>query len=352
MSHHPLTGHGDGLEQELSMEIGDRIVEHRNRFARFFYDRMLETLPTLITYYNSDQTCVDWLKVEHALRSGFNVVIGRDKSSNTVMLGIVATDQTPTNVNTFIQMYEPLSYDSIIWTIPNHLRPEREGFTEITQYDGCTSGSFVVLRNKTLNYSDDLEIIKHYTAELAEIVVSRFSITMQAKIMTFLTGEQGDETLNKIIADLYNGKPYVKVDEFFDPENDIQQFNQTDVTSIIVELKREYQNKIGELNAMLGVNSLAVDKSSGVSDTEANSNRASTTAIANVYLEGRNNALRLYNKRYSLDIYAVYNDDMVSKNGILDQLLGEGGNKSENNNDFNGYASISDDTVGPTGMVQ
>jgi len=79
------------------------------------------------------------------------------------------------------------------------------------------------------------------------------------------------------------------------------------------ELKREYQNKISELNNMLGMNSLAVEKSSGVSDEEAKSNRAYTTSNANIYLDARNNGLEKLNKRYGLNVEAMYNDEVVSE---------------------------------------
>ena len=39
--------------------------------------------------------------------------------------------------------------------------------------------TLLVLRNKNLNYVDDRIILDHYIDELAEIVLSRFSISMQ-----------------------------------------------------------------------------------------------------------------------------------------------------------------------------
>jgi hypothetical protein len=312
-----------GVEQELNQELAIRIVNHRNRFARLFRNRYLEMLPTIITYYNGTDVNVDWVKVELALRYGYHVVIGRDRLGNTQMLGFVTSFMTPSNPSTFLFPTNRLSYDDINWIVPHDLKPHRKDFKEITKLDNCKTGSFVVLRNKTVNYVNDMEIIDHYVSELAEIVCSRYSVTMQAKILTFLTGEKDDETINEVVKALYNGTPYAKVSGLFDPDEHINQWTTFDVSNLLVELKREYQNKIGELNMQLGINSLAVDKSSGVSDIEANSNRASTTAISNIYLLGRNNALKDYNKRYGTELYAIYNDDAISKMTLLENQFGD-----------------------------
>src|SRR5690606_31558269 len=126
-------------------------------------------------------------------------------------------------------------------------------------------------------------------------------------------GEPGDETLNEIISDIYNGNPYIKASKLFDPNEQIYHMENAGIAANFQELKREYQNKIGELNNMLGMNSLAVEKSSGVSDEEAQSNRSYTTSNANIYLDARNSGLEKLNKRYGLQLEAMYNDEVVSE---------------------------------------
>jgi len=136
---------------------------------------------------------------------------------------------------------------------------------------------------------------------------------MQVKITTLFLGNVGDETLSEIISDIYNGNPYIKASKLFDPKDQIFTVNNENVAQNFQELKREYQNKISELNNMLGMNSLAVEKSSGVSDEEAKSNRAFTTSNSNIYLDGRNPALDKLNRRYGSKIVAMYNDEVVSE---------------------------------------
>src|SRR5699024_12073561 len=147
-------------------------------------------------------------------------------------------------------------------------------YKEISNNDECKTGNFIVLRNKTLNYVSDYNILDHYIDELAEIVLSRYSISKQVKITTLFLGKPNDETLNQIMSDVYNGNPYISGSKLFDPEEQIYHMDNDNIAQNFQELKREYQNKISELNNMLGINSLAVEKSSGVSDSEEKSNRA------------------------------------------------------------------------------
>src|SRR5699024_7383721 len=175
--------------------------------------------------------------------------------------------------------------------------------------------------------------------ELAEIVLSRYSISMQVKITTLFLGEPNDETLNQIISDVYNGNPYIKGSKLFDPDTQIYHMKNEGIAQNFQELKREYQNKISELNNMLGINSLAVEKASGVSDEEAKSNRGYTSSNANIYLDGRNNGLQKLNKRYGLKIEAMYNDEVVSEFSELQKELDkeenkEGGESTNGNNDI------------------
>jgi hypothetical protein len=153
---------------------------------------------------------------------------------------------------------------------------------------------------------------------------------MQVKITTLFLGDVNDETTNELVSDIYNGNPYIKASKLFDPNDQIYHMNNDNVAQNFQELKREYQNKISELNNMLGMNSLAVEKSSGVSDTEANSNRAYTTSNANIYLDGRNNGLFKLNKRYQeygLALEAMYNDEVVSE---FQELAKEEGEEGDN----------------------
>lgn len=302
--------YNEGIKPELSQNLKDKIIQHRKRFVRMFKARYMELLPSLIHYRNGKTINVDWLKVEVALRSNYHVIIGETKKRKIQVIGYARSQQTSTEP---ADLFNQRSLDErhIHFTIPKHLRLPY--YKEITNYDGAETGNFVVLRNKTLHFTHDYNILDYYTEQLSEIELSRYSISMQVKISTIFMDDVGTETVNEVINDLYNGIPYIKLSKLFDPEEQIYHMKNEGIANNFQELKREYQNKLSELNNMLGINSLAVEKSSGVSDAEAESNTAYKTSNANIYLDARNNGLNLLNKRYDLDIEAKYNDEVESE---------------------------------------
>ena len=319
-----------GIDNTLPKTLKEKVVNHRERFSQIFMARYLEMLPSLIAYKGSENVSVDFFKVEVALRHGFDVVIGETTLGNIQVIGYITSQDTKTNP---MQLWSQkvLTKANINFIIDK--KYQLDIYQEITDIDSSLTGNFVVLRNKSIRYVDDLVILKHYVDELAEIVLSRFSISMQVKIATLFKGEANDETINEIISDVYNGNPYIKGTKLFDPDDQIYHMQNQGMAQNFQELKREYQNKISELNNMLGMNSLAVEKSSGVSDAEAQSNRAFTTSNANIYLDGRNNGLKRLNKRYGLQVEAIYNDEVLSEFSELARIEddNEGGEQANDN---------------------
>lgn len=321
------------IDQELNKTLKQKVVQHKQRFIQLFKARYLEMMPSLIKYKNDQSVSIDFLKVEIALRNGYDVVIGETKNRNIQVIGYATTKQTKENPADLFSS-QSMRHGDITFVIPKYLRLKY--YKEISNDDECQSGNFVVLRNKTVQYISDYEILDHYVDELAEIVLSRYSISMQVKITTLFLGEPNDETLNQIISDVYNGNPYIKGSKLFDPDEQIYHMKNEGIAQNFQELKREYQNKIAELNTMLGINSLAVEKSSGVSDEEAKSNRGYTTSNANIYLDARNHGLKKLNKRYQFKIEVLYNDEVTSEFAEFHKEMevkeNEGGESVNDNN--------------------
>lgn len=327
-----MMGYKESIQRELPKTLKEKVVHHRDRFIKLFKARYMEMLPSLIKYKNGGSVSIDFMKVEIALRNGYDVVIGETRNRDIQVIGYATSKQTSGNPDDLFST-NLLRHGDIKFTIPEHL--QLKYYKEISYHDQCQTGNFVVLRNKNVNYVSDVNIIDHYVDELAEIVLSRFSISMQVKISTLFLGEPNDESMNQIISDIYNGNPYIKGTKLFDPDTQIFQIRNEGVAQNFQELKREYQNKISELNNMIGIQSLAVEKASGVSDEEAKSNRSFTTSNANINLDGRNNGLKKLNKRYDLDIEAIYNDEVASEFSELHRKIdiaeAEGGESSNDN---------------------
>lgn len=311
--------------------LEEKIVLHRQRFIEIFKGRYLELIPSLIFYKNGEHTSIDFLKLEVALRNGYDVVIGETTKRTLQIIGYTNSKLTNSDPSLLWEQND-LKHGQINFIIPEHLRLDY--YKEITYQDDCKTGNFIVVRNKTLNYVPDVTILNHYIDELAEIVVSRFSISMQIKINTLFLGEANDETLNQLVTRIYNGSPFLTMNKFFDPDDQIYHMQNNGLASNFAELKREYQNKIAELNNMLGINSLAVEKESGVSDSEAESNRGFTVSNSNVYIDSRCNAFKKMNARYGTNIVPMYNDEVKSEienfTKVLD--LKDGGSNGNNDN--------------------
>ena len=303
------------IETSFKEKIKQRVVIHRNRFYKLIYNRYAEILPFTISYENIDERFkVDLIQLESMLRHNYNVAIGEDVTGDIVILGYVNLS----NKNNFDYHYLPKTYtkkDINFLINEAYILPE---YNQLNQYN--KNGNFIVIQNKVYNYINDYEIIEHYAEEIAEISLSRFSLILQAKVMTFFRGDLNGDDLEEVIDDLFNGAPAIKTSVQFDVNENIIRFDNGNITSTLTELKREFQNKLSELNSMLGLSSLGVDKESGVSDEEAQSNASFKKSNENIYLFARNNALKFLNERYEMDIHAEFSENMVKELSSLEKL--------------------------------
>lgn len=303
------------IEQSFKGKIKQRVVTHRNRFYKLIYNRYAEILPFTISYENIDERFkVDLIQLESMLRHNYNVAIGEDVTGDIVILGYVNLS----NKNNFDYHYLPKTYtkkDINFLINEAYILPE---YYQLNQFN--KNGNFIVIQNKVYNYINDYEIIEHYAEEIAEISLSRFSLILQAKVMTFFRGDLNGDDLEIVIDDLFNGAPAIKTSVQFDVNENIIRFDNGNITSTLTELKREFQNKLSELNSMLGLSSLGVDKESGVSDEEAQSNASFKKSNENIYLFARNNALKYLNERYNMNIHAEFSENMVKEISSLERL--------------------------------
>lgn len=311
-----------GLKVENSEDLELKVINFRNRFYNLFLSRYLELLPYVIKYQvpQGDRASeIDWLKVEYGLRNNYLVCIGENRLGVLCVLGYATNFNTVSNPATFF-VNQRLTSEDINFIIPEDMIPRSaldenkpRKLLEIVSSDNGTLGDFVVLRNKAISFQNDIQVIQHYAQSLSEIVASRFSLIIQSKVNTVLTGMNGNETLNQIISKMYNGAPFIKVTPEFNPQENIITLENDNVSLNLAELKREYQNQLNELNSMIGVDVLGVDKAAGVSDIEAKSGNPFSKNISNVYTETRNNALKLFNKRYGTNVTAVFDNNVSSE---------------------------------------
>lgn len=324
-----------GLKIEQSEDIKLKTINFRDRFFNLFLLRYFELMPHIIKYKYTDGRLdgIDFLKVEVALRNGFNVIIGKNNRGVLSFLGYTKSIQGVTDPKEMFYSGRIMNEKDINWIIPHSLRPLGH-LREITRTDNAQTGDFIVLRNKVFNFQNDNLIVLHYAESLSEIVASRYSLVIQSKAMTFLKSQVNDETINEVATDMYNGSPYIKVSDLFDVEDSILTMNNASLSANMTELKREYQNQLNELNSMLGIDALGVDKTSGVSDLEAKSGNPFSKNVSNMYIDPRQTAMNLLAKRENFEVKVVYDNNVASELSQTD-FTSEGGSKDDQKDNDN-----------------
>ena len=94
-----------GVEVELNQDISRRVMEHRNRFRRLIFNRYVEFLPLLINYTNKNTVGINFLQLETGLRQGYQVVVGKARNDQIMILGYRFVNHLikPINLMSFIQ---------------------------------------------------------------------------------------------------------------------------------------------------------------------------------------------------------------------------------------------------------
>ena len=151
-----------GVEQGLSEDISRRVIEHRNRFRRLIFNRFTEFMPLLINYHDRDKTAINFIQLEVALRQGYQVVVGKARNDQIMILGYLQSQYYQSSNDYFksfnLNIDKRLTQDDITFTIPEYLRPTQA--LEIQHYDQCKSGDFIVLRNKPVTLNNDYQIVE------------------------------------------------------------------------------------------------------------------------------------------------------------------------------------------------
>lgn len=309
------------VEIELTEKLLQKVIDHRNNFFKITVGRYLEMLPSQFILRNCPDSW-DYIKTETALLFNNDLAIGEDKDGNITLLGYIKNRNTLSSIELFLTPYR-CTGDDIIFTIPKEMQAEK--YLEITTQDNAETGNFIAYRNKGINCISDYNIIRHYATALAEIEGSRYSLEIQAKVMTVLKGEKGNETVNQLATDIFNGLPIAKVDPSIDLDELFFKVDNSNLANTLIELKSDFQNRFSELDTLVGLPNLAVDKKSGVSDIEANGNDDKTASIAQIKLSVRQQQIKLLKARYPDKLADL---EIVLQNDIDDSTV-NGDNENE-----------------------
>lgn len=309
-----------GVDAELSEALEAKVITHRNEFYRFSIGKYLEALASLFSYSNLPIT-FEKSKMEIMLRQQYAVAFGINRLGKSVILGYVNTNFDYTNPQQILNNKIYTGKD-ISFLIPEKLRLPIKKYQQITNLDDATSGNFIIVQNKKLSLVNDYKILQHYVSELAELEATKMSLIIQAKVMTVFKDENGNESLNQAIQKIYNSSPILKVDPTFDVEESIIKIDNTGLVETLNTVEKTRQEVLAQLNAYFGINVASISKESGISDAEINANLSHVTNNLNVYVESRQQAFDLYNKRFGT--YYKVSTDMNPEGEII---------SNENNSD-------------------
>lgn len=160
-----------------------------------------------------------------------------------------------------------------------------------------------------------MAVVNFFADRLAELMASRLSLILQAKVTSVIPVENGNsEDANQIAANLLNGAPYLIMNKDRMRLKDmVVTIGDSSIPERIKTLKTAFNDEQNELNNMLGINTVGVDKASGVSDKEADSNNDYVTSTTNMYIRGVQHGLDLYNTRFHKKMYVYMNQPSLAE---------------------------------------
>lgn len=303
MDNMPFTGL---LEQEKSQNLEEKVIAYRQYAYNWFMAHYMEVLLNQRSYLNMPST-VNIYKMENMLRRGYHVALGFDSLKRFTLLGYINNQYSESDpLNTFNNSLTHFTSNDINWTIPDVYRPDKEVYqTELTATN--TDGTFIVVRNKVVQYLSDFASLKMFASKYEEIEASYFSLIIQSKVSTaFQSDNANDESINQAVSKLYAGAPVMKVTKRFIQDLDILQIGATDKGTQMVTAIRDIKNDlITEVNNNFGIDGTGVTKQSGVSSDEVHSNDDIINAGGSIYINGIEEPLKLWNEYYGTN-YHVY----------------------------------------------
>ncbi|QHJ83182.1 MAG: hypothetical protein [Caudoviricetes sp.] len=304
----------DGVEISQKDKATQMVIRQRNAYRKIVFSRYHEIILNIRDYINVPVS-FNKLKCEYFLRNGLAVAVGKDAVGTFQLLGTVNDTNTVTNSFTPYGINE-LTGKDINFILPKRLiPPDLSNYKEITELDNAKTGDFVILRNKPFTFTNDMAIINFYADRLAELMASRLSLILQAKVTSVIPVENGNsEDADQIVANLMNGAPYLIMNKDRMRLKDmVVTIGDSSIPERIKTLKTAFNDEQNELNNLLGINTVGVDKASGVSEKEADSNNDYVTSTTNMYIRGVQHGLDLYNARFNKNMYVYMNQPSLAE---------------------------------------
>lgn len=190
----------------------------------------------------------------------------------------------------------------------------------------ATASSCVLLDN--MLFGESLHtIIEFYARRLALIWASLDTNILWQNLPPIISVANDNVRLSieKVLSEIYAGKPLIVKDDMLKLGNDSVQVGLVDVPIIAKELLDTYQEVYNDFKQMVGIKASAVDKQSGVTETESTSNDQHIRTALDVMLSQRQKFCKVVKKVYGLTITVdvVKNSEEVQDDGESDDRAGQ-----------------------------
>lgn len=314
-----------------------------DKYHAIYYNYLMNMLMTEFKYHNVPDTLnVDGL--EYSLRYyGYGTLTAIDK--NTIYIGSPRV-LTP-GVNSVFGSILDNSADETLGTLLDGR--EVTQLTRMNYKDAKKPVSIIIPNKKNFYlYTDalsDRNLVDSTADVLAEIKAETILNIRQQKTPFLGLTTDNSLTSRSIWQQLEEGKPFIAVDKDVVDKNrgkgksasddvdlsKILQVFPTQAPNLSASLQDDWNVAIGEFFNMVGINSVAVDKKERLVAYEAESNDQQVLDARKIYLDARNNQLKLLNNALGTNIYVTmnFNDVEESSNPLITKMNDNGGDSNE-----------------------
>lgn len=165
-----------------------------------------------------------------------------------------------------------------------------------------------------------ITIIDFYAVRMAMVWQSFDTNLLWQNLPVIISVENENVRLSieKLLENVWAGKPLVVKDTMLKLTEDTVRFGVADVNMILKELFDAYQELYNDFKALVGIQSSAVDKQSGVSESETSSNNQHIQTALQVMLSQRQKFCTLVNSIYNLNLSVSYQGEGGQEHGKSD----------------------------------
>lgn len=298
---------------------GSNFDQVQNEYYAIYFDYLNNLLLNLISYENAPIE-FDSRFCEYCLRMFGVVRVGGDPN-HIFVIGQNTNSSLP-NVGMFGNIID----DTVIEFDKNEYEHKLHQITRLNINKEDRKAGFVTLTNKYSWYNagfsfgfNDYMLIERVAKTIALIKATQVFNINQLKVPYIGYTSNKNLTAKNIWNNINAGIPFIELEEGITDINRVFGIANLNVQDHLSSLKDQLNNELNELYTMLGINTVGIDKKERLVSNEANANAQLTEASANIYLDGRNNALELLNEAMQrIDpsfkpIKAVLNQDSANQ---------------------------------------